>query len=180
MKILGISGSPRKGNTDYMLNIVLNSAKENKANTDLTILRELKIENCDGCGVCFDYNKPCHIKDDFYKVLNKMLDSDVILWGSPNYFKNVSGLMKNFMDRTNEIIKKFKLKGKYAAFVCVGGQSIDNTRYCRNVMYEFIKDHKMNLIGEVIAKAEFPKDIEKNPRVIKECIQLGEKIARGR
>ncbi|TKJ17524.1 hypothetical protein CEE44_03235 [Candidatus Woesearchaeota archaeon B3_Woes] len=177
MNILGICGSPRKGNTEFMLNSVLDFAKERGVETELLLLKGLKIENCTGCDICFNEGKPCYIKDDFSNVLDKMLDSDAIVFGSPNYFKNVSGLMKTFMDRTNEIVKDSKLGGKNAAFVCVGGQSIDNTMFCGDIFSEFIKEHKMNLIGSVIAKAEAPNDLQKNDMVVDECKKLGEKLA---
>ena len=41
MKILAINGSPRKGNTDFMLQTILGSAK---ADSEIIYLRDKKIE----------------------------------------------------------------------------------------------------------------------------------------
>ena len=52
MKSLAINGSPRKGNTDFMLDIILNSAKENGAETEIIYLRDKKIKFCGGGDSC--------------------------------------------------------------------------------------------------------------------------------
>ena len=39
------------------------------------------------------------MKDDLSGVLEKVLESDVLLLGSPIYFGNVTGLMRSFLER---------------------------------------------------------------------------------
>ena len=177
MKIIGISGSPRKGNTEFMLEKVLDAAKKKGADVEMILLRVLDIKHCTGCDSCFNEEKPCHLKDDFSNFIDKIVECDVLLLGSPNYFKNVSGMMKVFFDRTNSFLKSKKLEKKKCGFVCVGGQSIENINHCANVIKEFIKDHEMTLIGGVAAKAEGSSDLVDSLAVITECKKLGEKIA---
>lgn len=57
---------------------------------------------------------------EIYKVLEK---SDIIIFGSPTYFANVSGRMKTFMDRCNPYWFNKKLNGKRAYLMGVGGSS---------------------------------------------------------
>ena len=92
MKILGISGSHRKGNTDWMVKTVLNAVKN--AETEFIALRDLNIKFCTGCDVCYGTGKPCILKDDM--PYEKLLEADIIILGSPNYFRNVSAVTKNF------------------------------------------------------------------------------------
>jgi len=176
MKLLAICGSPRKGNTEFMLNKVLEGAGD--VEKELILLRELEIKPCNGCDICYDQGKPCPIEDDMKQLYEKLLKADVIVFGSPNYFKNVSGLMKDFIDRTNAIVEPPRLKNKKAGIVCVGGQDLKNIKFCENVLKEFINDHQMILIGSVIAKAEGPGDIKESTAIIDELKKLSKKLVK--
>ena len=97
MKILYISGSPRKknSNTDYLLNCA-------RAETggEFIKLINYRIELCNACWGC--QQKPgCSIDDDFRETLTPLLlETDVLVMGSPVYFNNVSAQLKAFIDRT--------------------------------------------------------------------------------
>lgn len=52
IKILAVCGSPRRGNTEWVLDRVLTEASQNGATTELLLLRELDIQMCDGCLSC--------------------------------------------------------------------------------------------------------------------------------
>ncbi|MFC1613561.1 flavodoxin family protein [Patescibacteria group bacterium] len=69
-KILLISGSSRKGNTDFILNKLSNELSGEK---EIIYLRDKKIEYCKGC--LRDHQvAECFIKDDMEKILKKMGD----------------------------------------------------------------------------------------------------------
>jgi multimeric flavodoxin WrbA len=55
------------------------------------------------------------------EIRNKMLDSDNIIIGTPNYFDNISGLLKDFVDRTHPFYKFELLKGKKLVLIMIGG-----------------------------------------------------------
>ena len=176
MKVLAICGSPRDGNTEAMLKSVLTGAKSKGAAIELVRLRDLKIEPCQAICDCFETGGPCPLKDDMNKLIGKMLSADAIVFGSPDYFKNVSGIMKNFMDRTNILCGKRRLQDKKAAVVSVGGQDLENIQFCENALVEFAKDHRMEVVGQVKATAEKPREILKNQEAMQECLSLGEKL----
>lgn len=175
MKVLAINGSPRKGNTEAMLKRLLDGAKSKGAIIELVNLGDKKIEPCKAVCDCFETERACPIDDDMASIINKMLAADAIVFGSPDYFKNVSGIMKNFIDRTNGICGK--LKGKKAAVVSVGAQDLQNVQFCENVLIEFAKGHEMKLVGSVKATAEKAGEVKENEKVMKECLELGEKLA---
>lgn len=170
MRILAICGSPRKGNTEFMLKTLLKSAEAKGADTELLLLRNKNIEFCDGCLTCDETGK-CHIKDDMQEIYPRLLEADMIVLGTPTYWANVSGLIKVFMDRTNPLWGK--LKGKSAGIIAVGEESaeeaIDNLK-------AFCLDHKMNVKGYIWALARDPKEIAQNKKVIKELKDFGEKL----
>ena len=108
MKVLSICGSPRKGNTERMLSIILGEVKDK----ELILLREKNIEHCHGCSECQKKPYVCVIEDDMKKINKKLRDSNFIVFGSPTYFDNVPGLFKDFIDRTHPLYPINGLKNK--------------------------------------------------------------------
>ncbi len=177
MKVLAVCGSPRKGNTEAMLKRLLDGARSRGAAIELVLLREKKIELCDGCDSCWGTNKGCHVMDDMQPLYGKLFAADAIVFGSPNYFGNYTALMKMFVDRLNPYCKPNRFKGKKAAIVCVGGQQLHNVKRCEQALKFVVKDLEMQLAGSIVARAEKPLEILKNEEVMKQCFELGEKLA---
>lgn len=99
MEILGIVGSYRKnGNTDILVKKVLEGAENCGIKTNLIFLPEYNIKDCIGCEGCKKTYK-CVIKDDMQKIYQLIEKADALVIGSPTYFYNVTGIMKNFLNR---------------------------------------------------------------------------------
>ncbi len=114
-KVILISGSNRKGNTEYILKRI-----NNEINSDLILLKDKNIEYCKGCLACH-YNDKCIINDDINNIIDNLIEAELIIFGVPNYFDNVSGLFKNFIDRLHPLYKSGKITGKKVIFIYVGG-----------------------------------------------------------
>lgn len=99
MKILGICGSPRVGNTEYYINIVLNDLKEKGFEVELIRLRDKIINQCQGCYGCIE-NKECIVNDDFQEIFKKMLEVDGLIIGSPVYNGSITPRLKALLDRS--------------------------------------------------------------------------------
>ena len=182
MKILGVFGSTRKnGNSDWMINSVLNSAENEGAEVDRVFLRDLDIKFCNGCDACHLNNGKRVIDDDMHKIYPKLLEANVIIVGSPNYFKNVSALTKNFIDRTNAFVrvKPRLLEGKYAVGMSVGGEELEDTQYCEDALARFFKGHRMKILTMIKAKADELDAINKNKELAEHLNAIGKKIATG-
>ncbi len=174
-KVLAISGSPRNGNTDAMLKRVLDSARESGARIELVKLCDKNIEFCDGCDRCCKAHH-CHLVDDMQMIYKKIFESTAIVLGSPNYFNNVSALIKNFIDRMNPYYEDERLKGKKVATVCVGGQSYESIKYCEQALEQFLRICSMKLVGKVWATADARREILENEKVMQQCFELGKKL----
>ena len=173
MKLLAICGSPRKGNTEFMLNTVLNEIKGDK---ELILLREKNIKHCNGCLSCDKTNK-CIIQDDMQEIYQKLIDSDILLIGTPNYFDNVPGLLKDFIDRTNPFYETDILKGKKVVVLVAGGGEIENSkRVVNQALTYFIKGHNMELIDSICFEALQLDEIKNNQEAIKQLKELGQKL----
>lgn len=162
-----------------MVEEVLRGAKEAGAETEIIKLGDLKIQYCDGCLSCDETGK-CHINDDMESILEKMVEADGFVFGTPDRFDNVSGLMKNFMDRTNPLCKDALLKRKVAALVTAGYFPKDISRE-RTIgcLENYSEAHKMRVIGSVMACEETGRagEIEKKKEILEKCYKLGQKLA---
>ena len=112
MKALGILAGPRKGEvSDNLVDAALRGLKYKGAETEKIYLYDLDIKPCKGCLACCTGGK-CAIEDDYRAVLDKMAQSDVIVFASPAYFGNVTSLAKVFVDRSLPFFTMTKLGPK--------------------------------------------------------------------
>ncbi len=97
MAILGISGSPKKGgNTDRMVQALLEkSGKE----TEFVNLSTLRFDPCRGCVHLCAPTKICGVKDGLHPYLQKVLDAEALVLGTPIQMGHMTGFMFNFLTR---------------------------------------------------------------------------------
>lgn len=106
LKITAFNGSARKnGNTAILLNAALDELKKQGFETELVQLSGKPIRGCAACNGCFkNKDKKCVLPDDdFNAYMEKMINSDAILIGSPTYFADVSSETKALMDRAGYV-----------------------------------------------------------------------------
>jgi len=102
MKITAFNGSPRaeKGNTHIMVEEFLNGARDAGAETEYILLAKYKISHCLGCFTCWIKTPgKCVHNDDMKDLLPKFHNTDIAVIATPLYVDNVTGIMKDFMDR---------------------------------------------------------------------------------
>ena len=102
MKVLAINGSARKdGNTAIMIRRALEELEKEGIDTELIQLAGKTIHGCKACKKCFKNkdNRCVFDKDDFNDCLEKMIEADGIILGSPTYFTDVTAEMKGLIDR---------------------------------------------------------------------------------
>ncbi len=100
MKIIGFIGSPHKeGNTAWIVNKILEGAKEEGAETQSFNFSDLDIKPCQGCFACHNGDGGCVISDDMQKLYDNLKDADALVLGSPTYMGQMSAQAKIFVDR---------------------------------------------------------------------------------
>ncbi len=102
MNILSIFGSPRiKGNTATVLGWVEDELKENGNQVERINLSSKKVGGCIGCLKCKDnLTEPgCVQKDDGSNIIDRMVESDMVIYASPLYYWGFSAQMKALIDR---------------------------------------------------------------------------------
>jgi multimeric flavodoxin WrbA len=106
MKVVAFNGSPRKnGNTHLLIETVFEVLQQEGIETELVQLGGKKIHGCTACTKCFE-NKDghCSIDNDVLNdAIDKMVEADGIIIGSPTYFANVSTEVKALIDRAGYV-----------------------------------------------------------------------------
>jgi multimeric flavodoxin WrbA len=106
MKVVAFNGSARKdGNTAILIRHVFQELDKEGIETELIQLSGSRIHGCIACMKCFENkDQRCSVKDDKVNdCIEKMLDADGIILGSPTYFANVSTEMKALIDRAGMV-----------------------------------------------------------------------------
>ena len=106
MKILLINGSPNKnGNTKALADVLLNGREYETLN-----LTDYKI---------YSYGQNFE-EDQLGTVIAKMKEADVIVIGSPLYWHNICGAVRNVLDRFYGLVSESELAGKDMYFLFQG------------------------------------------------------------
>ena len=106
MKILFINGSPNpNGNTAALAKALLK-----EKSFDVLQLTEYKIYS-------YGQNFP---DDQLDEVIQKMEEADIIVIGSPLYWHNICGAVRNMLDRFYGRMKRGSLSGKRLYFLFQG------------------------------------------------------------
>lgn len=159
VKIVAVSGSPRKGgNTDQCLQEALRACSET-CSTQLASLANLEIAECNGCDRCKKEGTkelPCPAHDDdMTQLYGELASADGFIFGSPVYYGSVTGIMKTFMDRFipfyDDAESKSEMKGvlrfKPAGAIAVGGGRNDGIEAVLFTFHRFFLYNDMIVVG---------------------------------
>ncbi len=108
MYVVAFNGSPRRdGNTATMLRTALAELEAAGVRTELVQLGGLHLRGCRACYGCVSRKDGrCAIQDDELNgLIEKMLDADGILIGTPTYFADVSTEVKALIDRAGLVTR---------------------------------------------------------------------------
>ena len=99
MRVLGVSGSPRKsGNTDTLLAEMLRGAADKGAETKTIRLNSMKFVTCQHCDGCLKEGN-CIIKDEMQNIYPEFEKADVIILATPIQFMGMTAPLKAMIDR---------------------------------------------------------------------------------
>ena len=104
LQVLGICGSPRKGNSLFLLERALQAARKGATGVevDSVSLGGRKLAACNSCFWCVTHKGECKVQDDFQELRAKWLQSQVILYSFPVYHMGIPGQLKCFIDRLGQ------------------------------------------------------------------------------
>ncbi len=109
MKIAILNGSPRKQNTEAMVNAFAEGAKEAGHEVEILHVGKMKIAGCLGCEYCHGKGEgKCIQKDDMEKLMPAYLESDMIVFASPIYYFSMTAQLEAALQRVYCIGKPAK------------------------------------------------------------------------
>ncbi len=168
MKVTFILGSPRKeGNVSKIL-MILSEQLKNAADVETLYLGDYKIGGCLGCAHYCQKNLDelgCIQQDDVDLLLHKLIESDIIFYGTPLYGHSYSGQLKLFMDRhvalfkfisgsdksVSEMeIKSFIAKKPIGLIVSCQGPEVDNTELIKAQFDKFCESSLAHCVGKYV------------------------------
>ncbi len=123
MKVTAFVGSARKKHTYNATEQLMHNLQSlGDIEYEIITLSNYHLEVCKGCMLCLNKGEElCPLKDDRDRLIEKMDNSDGIIFASPNYSFNVSGLMKVFLDRLGFIFHRPRFFGKTFTSIVVQG-----------------------------------------------------------
>ena len=180
--VLVVNGATREGgNTDTIANLFAAGAQGAGLKTSCQHLRNLKIADCIGCCTCLRESK-CHFDDGMTGLRQNIMDSHVLVFASPLYFCEVTGLMKTFIDRLyffyHEVNKKM-IAGKHVLVITTLGEKdvgfeteIIEESYKRLVRALDLKLLDMRFFADLMEK----ESISQKPAYLEEAYNLSKRI----
>lgn len=161
--IVGVYGSARAGgNTDYLLDAVLEQVDEQKSTVHRVYARELAVEGCRACGGC-DHTGRCVVRDEMQSVYPLLVNADALIVAVPIYFYGVPAQLKALIDRCQACYNMRRLDRAayppgYGHLIAVGATKgrrlFDGIRLTMRYFFDAIgKDYGQELLARAIDEA---------------------------
>lgn len=100
-RVVVISTSLRvRSNSDLLAEQFMKGAESTGHQVEKVELIGKQIAFCRGCFACAKLGR-CIIDDDVNGIMEKVMNTDVIVWATPIYYYEMSGQMKTLIDRMN-------------------------------------------------------------------------------
>lgn len=132
VKILGISGSPRKAATEYCVLEALDAAKTVPGvTTEFFTIRDKKFGFCIHCDRCLHEKKIECVRqeDDLTGLAQKFLEADGYIIGSPVYGMNISGQLQVLFNRFRAFWLLLQEDPRYFSDKVGGAIAVGGTRH---------------------------------------------------
>lgn len=168
MKTLVINGSLKGENSNsYMIckSFVQGIENASGCETEVIELGKMNISHCTGCYCCWKVTPgKCAIKDDMQSIIDKILESDVIVLSFPLYFFGVSSKMATMLNRL--LPMKLPYKGKLATEddrLIMGyrhdltGKKLVLVSSCAHASTDYVYDGVTNQFDMIVGKDNYTK-----------------------
>lgn len=137
-KIVIISSSMRKGNSDALCDEFEKGAKLNGNEVQRINLRNIHLQYCKACCDCYNIGQ-CKLHDDMNSLYPTIQEADILVFATPIYFGSISGQLKTFLDRLYPIYQNLKATSAYVIATCYQ----DSTTFIEQSIYDihrFLED----------------------------------------
>lgn len=148
--ILGISGSPRKGATEFSVQEALRETEKVPGiETIYWSVRGKKIGYCVHCDACIRRNSMCIIQDDLQELEALILKADGFIIGSPVYDMNITAQLAAVFNRLRPmyLVHPGHLQNKVGAALSTGGTRHGGQEMANLAIINYYLMHEMLVSG---------------------------------
>lgn len=152
MKIVVITGSPRKnGNSFAMTDAFIKEAEQKGHTVSRFDAAFLKIGGCHACMTCYKTGKACSFDDDFNLIAPAILEADAVVFSMPVYWYSIPAQIKGVIDRLFSLVVDGKdIAGKKCALItCCEEDDMTVMDGVRIPIRRSAALLKWNIVGEV-------------------------------
>ena len=148
-----VKGSLNKfGDSSQIIEKLIQNFNDNEE--EQFIFHQLNIENilnCKGCKHCFETGT-CILdnNDNFYEVKNKLNMSKIIIFSTPIYVDNVSGMIKTFFDRMASWTHLMSLSGKLCILIITTQNS--GIKEVSDYLYKVMTSLGLIIVGIILKR----------------------------
>lgn len=129
MNIFILNGSPRfHGNTRLALQKMQDILKEGNT-VELLDVCTMKLSGCLACDGCKQNGGHCVCPDESDSIIQKVVQADAIIFGTPVYWWGMSAQLKMVIDKFYAQDTQFKTMSKKIGIIIVGANELDNPQY---------------------------------------------------
>ena len=181
MKILVITGSPRRGgNSDLMADEFIRGAKENGHSVEKFATAFKKMSGCMACEKCWSKDKPCVIEDDWQELAAKMEAAEALVFAYPLYWSTMPSQLKRAVDRLFSYCSKKCLRpltGKsYITLLCGECKGDEIFREVRSVHKGMAGYFSWEQLGEIAIDGVFERGAIQKTDALKKAYELGKSL----
>ncbi|MDE7451300.1 MAG: flavodoxin family protein [Alistipes sp.] len=153
MKIVVITGSPRKnGNSFAMTEAFIRAAEALGHTVQRFDAALLQIGGCRACQTCFKTGKACSFDDDFNRIAPAVLEADAVVYTMPVYWYSIPAQIKGVIDRIFSLVIGGKdVAGKKCALItCCEEEDVTAMDGVRMPIERSAALLKWEMVGEVL------------------------------
>lgn len=184
MKVLGLVGSGRKdGNTNTLVDRILEGAKTKGHETNKVFLADMRISPIGDCSACRKAGH-CNIEDDFDALMEEVLQSDCVIFGTPLYWFGPSAQLKAFIDRWvccmifDEEGFRAKMRGKKCVLVVPHqDERLSGAEHLFAIMEKTFEFMEMAYLGKIQTTAWRRWEAGQDKAALKHAFELGARLA---
>jgi len=151
MLVIALNGSPKKdGNTAHLLELALETAGEEGAETELIHVQEvLATQKFPYCRACASpCPAACYRGTALEQAYQRLRVADALILGSPVYFGTVSAQMKGFWDKSRRLRSEKALLNTVGAAVSSGAARFGGQETTLKALYDMLLVQGMILVGD--------------------------------
>lgn len=177
MKIVVLTGSPhKKGTSNTLVDEFIKGAEENGHIIQRFDIPFLNVHPCIGCDRC-GMSGPCVFNDDMPKILDTILDADMIVFATPVYYFGFSAQIKSAIDRFYSRNGQIQSKHLQSIFIATAWNNDNQVMQAIEKHIEILIDYlNLDNKGMLLAKGYGYTGARMEKYYMKAAYELGKQI----